>query len=92
MDYSRTQANDTLWVPSMREFYEYKEVKKLSVLTKLVSGNTITLYVNQRAVPSTCRWLDMSFTVPPGATPSVTGATYTHNPTTGLLNLFKQKI
>lgn len=83
-----------LWMPTFREYEEWKEVKRLSVLSTSVSGNVLTVTIDQKALPAYCRHRDASLLVPAGFTSvTATGADrLTSNAATGLVNLWRDAL
>jgi hypothetical protein len=94
VDYIQTQANDKVWVCSTREWMEYKFAKQQVVKTQSISGNTVTITLDFSNIGSSIRWQDLSLVLNTTANltnVTVNGATGSFNPTTKLINIFKQK-
>lgn len=95
VDYLRDNAGDRIWVCSLHEFYEYFQCIQQTGVTQTLSGNTLTVTLDQSFLPDDMRWRDMSFLLSSTATINyitVTGADdWSYNSTTGLINIFKKK-
>ena len=85
---------DKIWVTSLQQHLEYDEVKRVTKKSQVVAGNTLTITLDQSAVPPVNRWRDMTLLVAGGriSRVEVTGADrYSVNLNTGLINVYKQK-
>jgi hypothetical protein len=95
MDYFHKNSNDHFWVCGMQEFYEYFQTIQQTAVTQTISGNVLTVILDQRFLPDEQRWRDMSFLLSSNArikNVTVTGADdYSYNTTTGLINIYKKK-
>ncbi len=93
-NYFKTHANDNIQFCSAREYFEYREMRRSPICQQLV-GNTLTLYINTDSLPDRNRFRDLSFNVT--SDQPIVAVTYDgfdsadFNPTTGLVNVFKQK-
>ncbi len=93
-DYIDQNGNDRVWVTSLHEWAEYREVKRLVQKTQTVSGNTLTIKLAMGQIPSENRFRDMSLLITGGTITnvSVVGAdSFSYNSSTGLVNIFKKK-
>ena len=93
--YAHAQAAGRVWMPTLREFAEYREVVARTVIgAGTVSGNTLSVPIDQSSLPAACRWRDLSLLVSGGTLSEVsisgglTGTTVTKNATTGLVNIY----
>jgi len=90
-----SKANDKIWVCGLQEFYEYFQTMQQTAITQNLSGNVLTVTLDQRFLPEEQRWRDMSFLLSSNAiikTVTVTGADdYSYNTKTGLINIYKKK-
>ena len=89
-------AHDHIWVCGLQEFYEYFETVQQTHISQSLSGNTLTVTLDQSFLPDDQRWRDLSFLLNSNVTIKkvvVTGADdYSYNTTTGLINIYKKKI
>lgn len=90
-----SHANNKIWVCGMQEFLEYFETIQQSQIKQTISGNTLTITIDQSFLPEATRWRDMSFLLSSNVNISsvtVTGADdYSYNTSTGLINIYKKK-
>jgi hypothetical protein len=88
-------TNDKIWVCGLQEFYEYFETIQQTAISQTISGNTLTVTLDQRFLPDAQRWRDMSFLLNSNIGIKevvVTGADdYSYNTKTGLINIYKKK-
>lgn len=88
-------THDHIWVCGLQEFYEYFETIQQTNIKQSLSGNTLTVILDQRFLPDDVRWRDMSFLLSSNASitsVTVTGADdYSYNTSTGLINIYKKK-
>jgi hypothetical protein len=95
-DYLHTKANDRIWVCGLQEFYEYFQTIQQTAITQKISGDTLTVVLDQSFLPDDLRWRDMSFLLNSNVEIKnvvVTGADdYSYNTNTGLINIYKKKI
>lgn len=93
-NYLASNGQDKIWICSLHEFAEYLEVKRFSRITTSLSGNVLTITINQTRLPDVNRFRDLSLLIS-GATMqgvSVSGAdSFSYNTSTGLINLFRKK-
>ena len=95
INYISAQANDRIWITTMREFAEYRITKYSTVKTEVLQGNTLTITLDQSAISDRVRWRDLSLKINSDATiesVTVNGATASYNTATKLINVFKQKL
>ncbi len=94
VDYMNEHAADNIMFCSVREWLEYREMRRCQVVQTLVD-NVLTLEIDITNLSQNNRWRDMSFNIT--ADKAITGVTVegfegaTFNPTTGLVNAFGQK-
>jgi hypothetical protein len=91
--YIYDKAADRLWMPTQREFAEYYETKRLTTISQVLTGNLLTVTLDQMALPTFSRWRDMSLLLSGATIQSVTmsgGNNLTYNSATGLINVYKQ--
>ena len=95
MDYVQTNGNDRAWVTSFQEMLEYFEAKRKTLITQSISGNILTVALDQSQLPDAAKWRDMTFKLSSDksiASVTVTGAdNFSFNPSTGLVNIYKKK-
>jgi len=81
-----------LWVPSIPEFLEYFAVKRNSVIKKSITGDIMTITIDQSAVHHNIRYRDMSLLLSGMKLDSVISASganqITFNPASGLINIY----
>lgn len=70
--YVKGKPGDLIWVPSLREFGEYRETRAGTVLTKTVSGTTATFTLDQSALSPDVRWRDLTYRISGGTATSAT--------------------
>ena len=95
INYISAQANDRIWLTTMREFAEYRSTKHRTIKTEVLQGNTLTITLDQSAISDRVRWRDLSLKINSDATiesVTVNGATASYNTATKLINVFKQKL
>lgn len=83
-----------LWFPTLQEFAEYLEVKRLAVKSApVVNGNTITFTIDLSAIPEKNKLKNFSLKITGGTLSNVlvTGADSSNfNASTGLINIYKK--
>lgn len=93
LDYIKLKGNDSLMVVTTREVLEYREMKALPMTQSLV-GDTLTLKTFLTTLDPKNRWKDMSFDIVSDQQISnvttIGGESTSFNPTTGLVNVFKE--
>lgn len=94
-DYLHEKADDKIWVCGLQEFYEYFQTIQQTSITQKISGDTLTVFLDQSFLPGELRWRDMSFLLSSDVglkNVTVTGANdYSYNTNTGLINIYKTK-
>lgn len=93
VDYLVENTNDTFLVSSTREWLEYDEIKVKPFTQKLV-GDTLTIETDITSLDPKMRWKDQSFNIVSDQqiiSVTTNGDSASFNPTTGLVNSFKQK-
>jgi hypothetical protein len=92
LKHPKNTSQNRLWVPSVPEFLEYFAVKRNSVIKKSISGNVLTINIDQSQVHHNIRNRDMSLLLTGMKLHAVTGASganqVTFNPATGLINIY----
>lgn len=61
INYIEQQANDELWVTSMRELMEYRVVKEKISKTEALSNNMLKITLDYDKIPDSLRFRDISF-------------------------------
>jgi hypothetical protein len=92
--YNHPNNNDRLWWCGMQEFLEYREIKRDLVVSKTVSGSTVTYVLDYSNVNNDVRHRNISFYATGGTIASITATgadKVTFNPQTGLVNVYKTK-
>jgi hypothetical protein len=93
LNHPKNTGKRRLWVPSVQEFLEYFESKRLSTITHSISGGVMTVTIDQSNVPKNARWRDMSLLISGCTINSLidkSGADdVTFNSSTGLVNFYK---
>lgn len=92
LKHPKNTKQDRLWVPSVQEFLEYFAVKRNSKIKKSITGNELTITIDQTGVHHNIRNRDMSLLLSGlklDAITSYSGANQvTFNPVTGLINIY----
>lgn len=92
LKHPKNTGQDRLWVPGVQEFLEYFAVKRNSKIKKSLTGNELTITIDQSGVHHNTRCRDMSLLLSGlklEAVTSFTGANeVTFNPLTGLINIY----
>jgi hypothetical protein len=96
IDYLYNNSQDKIWVTSLHEMMEYFETCRRTDISTSISGNTMTITLDQRYIPEPNRWRDLSLLISGAgvsiSSVSVSGADdFSYNATTGLVNVFKKK-
>lgn len=66
LTYAFTKLSGSLWFPSLREFAEYQAVKAQTGITKVVTGNTVTVTLDFTGLDTAIRWRDLTLRVAGG--------------------------
>ena len=85
---------DKVWFVGFHEYLEYREVKRLCVMSQKITSNVMSITLDLNALPTENRFRDMSLLVSGGAITNVyvNGADrFSYNADTGLINIFKRK-
>lgn len=93
VDYLVENTNDTFLVSSTREWLEYDEIKAKPFTQSLV-GDTLTIETDISTLDPKMRWKDQSFNITSDQqiiNVTTNGDSASFNPSTGLVNSFKQK-
>lgn len=92
LKHPKNTNQDRLWVPSVQEFLEYFAVKRGSKIKQSVTGNELTITIDQTAVHHNVRNRDMSLLLSGLRIDAVTSSSganeVTFNPKTGLINIY----
>jgi hypothetical protein len=96
LNHPKNTGQNRLWVPSVQEFLEYFETKRLSAITHSVSGNILTVTIDQSNIPKNARWRDMSLLISGCTINSLVDKSaaddVTFNGSTGLINFYKDDV
>jgi len=89
---NHTDNNDRLLVESQQDFFEYYETVNNTVISSGLTGNKLTITLNQSSISGNNYRRDMSLLISGGTIKSINvinvdGSTF--NPFTGLVNIYK---
>lgn len=90
--YVQNNANDELLVATTREILEYNEMKGMPMTQSLI-GDTLTLETDISLLDTKNRWKDQCFNITSDkeiVSVTTDGNNTSFNPSTGLVNVFKQ--
>ena len=94
LNHIQNNGGDRIWVTSLHEFMEYNEVRHKTSISHSVSGNVVTINLNQQ-LPDATRWRDLSLQLVSDQNilnVTATGAdSVSFNAATGLINVYKRK-
>jgi hypothetical protein len=92
LKHPKNKNQDRLWVPNVQEFLEYFEVKRDTTIKYALSGNELTITIDQSKVHYNIRHRDMSLLLSgmklDGVKSSSGANEVTFNPATGLINIY----
>jgi hypothetical protein len=96
LNHPKNTGQNRLWVPSVQEFLEYFETKRLSTITHSISGGVMTVIIDQTNLPKNSRCRDMSLLISGCTINSLVDKSapddVTFNGSTGLINFYKDDV
>lgn len=94
-DYVDTTSGNTIWIASLQELLEYREVKRKLLMTQSLKNNVLTIKLDLSKVPTNNSFRDISLLVDNSAaisSVSVLGADAFSYNSSGLINIYSRKI